>query len=219
MQQESDVSIRRALILGLGEFDPAQLESGERETAIPQLVQWYQDDPDPGIHGASEWLLRQWKQNEKIKAVTKELATGKVVGNRLWYVTREGHTMVIIPGPIEYKGGQDLQNMHIVRGFAIADKDVTVEQYLRFCKECRKDYKPDNQHSPQLDCPVNTVSWYDAAAYCNWLSKQEGIPEGQWCYDPNSHGIFGEDMKILRADRVIACRTNWSGNMHAERKV
>ncbi len=22
------------------------------------------------------------------------------------------------------------------------------------------------------------VSWYDAAAYCNWLSEQEGIPEG-----------------------------------------
>ena len=22
------------------------------------------------------------------------------------------------------------------------------------------------------------VSWYDAAAYCNWLSKEEGIGEG-----------------------------------------
>ena len=26
------------------------------------------------------------------------------------------------------------------------------------------------------------VSWYDAASYCNWLSKQEGIPEDQWVY-------------------------------------
>jgi formylglycine-generating enzyme required for sulfatase activity len=26
------------------------------------------------------------------------------------------------------------------------------------------------------------VSWYEAAAYCNWLSKKEGILPSQWCY-------------------------------------
>src|SRR6185437_1354069 len=26
-------------------------------------------------------------------------------------------------------------------------------------------------------------SWYQAAAYCNWLSKQEGIAEDQWGYE------------------------------------
>jgi hypothetical protein len=26
------------------------------------------------------------------------------------------------------------------------------------------------------------VSWFDAAAYCNGLSKKEGIPKEQWCY-------------------------------------
>ena len=26
------------------------------------------------------------------------------------------------------------------------------------------------------------VDWYDAARYCNWLSRHEGIPEHQWCY-------------------------------------
>jgi formylglycine-generating enzyme required for sulfatase activity len=31
---------------------------------------------------------------------------------------------------------------------------------------------------------MNIVTWYDAAAYCNWLSEQEGIPEDQWCYEP-----------------------------------
>ena len=40
------------------------------------------------------------------------------------------------------------------------------------------------------------VSWYDAAAYCNWLSEQEGIPKEQWCYEPNKDGKYAEGMKM-----------------------
>lgn len=31
--------------------------------------------------------------------------------------------------------------------------------------------------------PRVSTSWYQAAAYCNWLSKEEGILEDQWCYE------------------------------------
>jgi len=31
--------------------------------------------------------------------------------------------------------------------------------------------------------PVS-VTWHQAARYCNWLSREEGIPEDQWCYRP-----------------------------------
>jgi formylglycine-generating enzyme required for sulfatase activity len=30
---------------------------------------------------------------------------------------------------------------------------------------------------------VALVDYRDAARYCNWLSRQEGIPPGQWCYE------------------------------------
>jgi len=33
------------------------------------------------------------------------------------------------------------------------------------------------------DLPVVSTSWHQAAAYCNWLSKEEGIDEAQWCYE------------------------------------
>jgi formylglycine-generating enzyme required for sulfatase activity len=188
--QEKDVSIRRALILSLGEFDPERLSAVEQEGMIRQLVKWYRDDPDPGIRAATEWLLRHWNQDAQVKAVTKELATGKVEGNRLWYVTRQGHAMVVIPGPIDR--GVPLKKVHIAQGFAIADKHVTLEQFLRF----RKDHEYMKEFTPQPDCPVNWVSWFDAAAYCNWLSEQEGLPENQWCYEPNSQKSFGEGMKI-----------------------
>src|SRR5207302_678903 len=28
----------------------------------------------------------------------------------------------------------------------------------------------------------NRISWYDAAAYCRWLTEQEGLPEDEQCY-------------------------------------
>jgi formylglycine-generating enzyme required for sulfatase activity len=39
------------------------------------------------------------------------------------------------------------------------------------------------------------ASWYAAAAYCNWLGKQEGVPQDQWCYEPNTSGQYVEGMK------------------------
>src|SRR5262249_47668534 len=52
------------------------------------------------------------------------------------------------------------------------------------------------QVSPTVDCPVNNTSWYDAAAYCNWLSEQEGIGQDQWCYEPNQQGRYSQGMKL-----------------------
>src|ERR1700732_7075 len=40
------------------------------------------------------------------------------------------------------------------------------------------------------------VTWYDAAAYCNWLSEQQGIPKEQWCYVPNKEGKYAAGMKM-----------------------
>jgi formylglycine-generating enzyme required for sulfatase activity len=37
------------------------------------------------------------------------------------------------------------------------------------------------------------VSWFDAAAYCNWLSRKEGLTE---CYETNEGGKYGNGMKI-----------------------
>ena len=48
---------------------------------------------------------------------------------------------------------------------------------------------------PSLIVRSIRMTWYEAAAYCNWLSEQEGIPKQQWCYEPNDSGEYGEGMK------------------------
>ena len=61
-----DVSVRRAALLALGEFDENQLPPPERERLTNQIIKLYRDDPDPGIHGSAGWLLRHWQQQERI---------------------------------------------------------------------------------------------------------------------------------------------------------
>ena len=106
-EREPDVSARRALLLALGDFDQDRLPPAEREALVPRLLESYRDDPDPGIHGAAGWLLRQWGQQEKVEEIDRGLATGKVEGQRQWYVNGQGQTFAIVPpGEFETEGGR-----------------------------------------------------------------------------------------------------------------
>jgi formylglycine-generating enzyme required for sulfatase activity len=214
------------LLLSLGEYGLDQLAPAERDVVLPKLLDWYRHDPDPGLHAAVEWLLRQWQQEERLEQINEvwtndaeqrqqrlerikqELARAKGTTEPQWYVNHEGQTMAVIPGPVEFRmgspdaeagreGGPEgrIEAQHrkrIVRSYAIAAKKVTVAQFLKF----RADHAFLKQYAPRPDCPVNMVSWHDAAAYCNWLSKQEKIPQDQWCYLPDDTGEYRQGMKL-----------------------
>ncbi len=212
LDEEPDVSIRRALILSLGEFDPDSL--AERPALVAKLLQTYRGAGDPGLHGAAEWLLRRLKQHDKLRESDEQLQRDKAariegirhylasrdasapeanpVTDARWYVNGQRQTMVVIPGPVEFvmgspptEAGRELrENQHkrrISRTFALAAKSVTLAEYQRFDPGYGGETR---QWSPSGDCPVLGISWFQAAAYCNWLSKQEGLPESEWCYVP-----------------------------------
>src|SRR5262249_34845328 len=107
-----------------------------------------------------------------------------------------GQTMVVIPKPREgvfWMGeGKERHQQPMGHTFVLSSEDVTVEQFQRF----REEYKSDKRYAPTKECPAIEVSWYDAAAYCNWLSQREGLAEAQWCYEPNKDGKYAEGMKI-----------------------
>ena len=89
---EPEPSIRRALLLTLGNFAAANLlDTTQREELAVDLLRLYREDPDRGIHGAAEWTLRQLGQGNQIEASRQApWPQGKVVGERQWYVTKTG---------------------------------------------------------------------------------------------------------------------------------
>jgi formylglycine-generating enzyme required for sulfatase activity len=219
--EEVGAAIRSALVLSLGEFDERSWAAAERKTVTEQLQLLYRTTDDPGLHGAAEWLLRHWKQDpwlqqvdqqwandethrkQRIERIGKALTQGAGAAKPQWYVNGQGQTLVVIPGPgkiwvgspageAEREEDEQRHAVQLDRSFAIAAKPVTVEQFLRF----RKDHPFDAKSAPRGDCPVNKITWYAAAAYCNWLSKQEGLPEQEWCYLPNKDGEYADGMKL-----------------------
>ena len=194
--QEETVSRKRAILLALGEFGLDRLPLAEQRNHLPWLRQLYRDEPDPGIHGAAEWLLGKWQASKEIQELERGLPIGKVEGNRQWYRNGQGQTMVVVPKPrsgeVWIGEGDERMLIRMDWSFAIASKDVTVAQFRAF----RKEQEPKKEYAPTDECPMNDVSWYDSAAYCNWLSEKEGIAEDQWCYLPNKDGKYNEGMKI-----------------------
>jgi formylglycine-generating enzyme required for sulfatase activity len=194
LEDEKEVSARRALLLSLGEFGLDRLGQDQRLKLLPRLLHLYRDDPDSGIHGAAEWLLRQWQAREGLRKIEQRSATGKVEGRRRWYINRQGQAMMVVAhvGEFWMGEGNERHRRQIGRSFAIASKEVTVEQFRKF----RKNHKFDKRIAPTGDCPVMGVTWFKAAEYCNWLSGQEGIPKDQWCYLPNQEGKYAEGMRM-----------------------
>jgi formylglycine-generating enzyme required for sulfatase activity len=189
----------------------------DRQSLIAKLLDLFENDPDGGIHGAAEWTLRRWGQKESLNAKNAAMR-GKEPGAHRWYVNTQGQTFTLIGGPVEFQMGSPVNEPHrsdddatlhretIPRGLFIATKEVTVEQFRRFLQADPQnekynahdqrqiaDHLLEQYSDPKHDGPMICVSWYAAAAYCNWLSRQENLTE---CYEPKNHRNYAEGMTI-----------------------
>jgi eukaryotic-like serine/threonine-protein kinase len=216
-ETERDAGIRAGLVLALGQFEDMQLSASERRAVIDKLLKMYELEPDAGLHGATGWLLRKWGERKRLEDVRAKLESdeshlrARLAGDaRRWYVNTRGQTFSLIDarGDVFWMGSpesephrfsnEEQHRVRLDRRFAIATTEVTCKQFREFQRARPEFPRIDARPSARIDdCPQLCVGWYEAAAYCNWLSEREGIPRDQWCYQPNGRGEFAAGMKAM----------------------
>lgn len=171
-----------------------------------------------------------WGMREDLEALDRELATSPPVATRGWLIAAEGHTLALVRGPAEFtmgspdfetyrpKGPEEAQvRVRIPRSFAVATKEVTVAQFQRFLDanpEVRRvaQWNPSRdpsrgsstlrKASPDDESPQVSMTWFEAAQYCNWLSEQDGLPENEWVYPSIKDVKEGMELAPGHLDRI-----------------
>lgn len=155
LKYESDVGIQCGLLLALGDYNPSDNAVSAEVRAL--IVDHARRAEDPGLHAAAQWLLRHWK--EPLPSDSPDAAPPK---NRGWLRSPKNLTLIRVDAREED---------NIKREYFILDREVTISQFLEFNP---REYF-SREFGPTDDCPANVVEWREAAAFCNWLSEQEGL--------------------------------------------
>jgi hypothetical protein len=198
LRTEDDPSRIRGLLFAIGEHGALGGPSVDAGAVASTIRERFLGHDDAGVHGAAGWLLT------RIGAGVDPSADPPRNADRSnWYVTREGHRMVILDG----RGVPGVD-----RVFAIAATETTVEQFLRF--------DPNHWYNREITAgptsPANVVTWGRAIDYCEWLNDQERRPAAQSCYphrgDRLALPLVSPDLAKTgyrlptRAEREFACR-------------
>lgn len=87
------------------------------------------------------------------------------------------------------RANETLREVRLQRPFYLAEKLVTNQQFRRF----RANHSSSHTERQTLDTgeqPVVRITWSDAALYCNWLSREEGLTP---FYTESNGRITGHD--------------------------
>jgi formylglycine-generating enzyme required for sulfatase activity len=196
LEAGGDPSIRRALLLALGEFPASTISDEQRRLVADRLEALYVGNPDAGIHACAGWLLRRWGRDEAVRRADARAAGFGPDDNRDWYVDSHGLTFTIVRSPGEVVLGSlpyepnfmPYEAQHLVRierTFAIGSTEVTAGQYALFLGE-HPEFRGEQILTHRVDHqdPAETIDAFQAAAFCRWLGERDGLRDDQQCFPP-----------------------------------
>ena len=135
-----------------------------------------------------------------------------------WLLGSEGFTFAVIEPSRAFRMGSPEQRTagwqtssrltirRIDHSFAMSTREVSILQFRAY-DACRD---PDRQFTHDLNCSFNRGTWFEAAAYCNWLSRRDGIPRAQWCYpEPVGPGMELPDRLDERIGYRLPTEAEW----------
>jgi formylglycine-generating enzyme required for sulfatase activity len=95
-----------------------------------------------------------------------------------------------------------VHEVKLTYNYWIGKYPVTFKKYMKYCMESRI-LPPLDQGWGCGRRPVIDVSWWDAIAYCNWLSEKEGLPIA---YDSNGNLLDGSENITETSEEVEGYR-------------
>ena len=135
--------------------------------------------------------IRRLEGNSFVFKVTAKSAGGLTIAGIEWVFIKGGTFEM---GDTFGDGYDREKPVHTVtvNDFYLGKYEVTFAQYDAFCKATGRS-KPKDKGWGRGSRPVINVSWHDAAAYCEWLTKKAGtkirLPtEAEWEYAARSGG-------------------------------
>jgi formylglycine-generating enzyme required for sulfatase activity len=171
----------------MGGVSPDTPSPEEKKAWGLALQDWYRSKPDAGTHGAAGFALGQWKL-----AVPPIKPTTRPETGAHWFLNSVGMTMVLIPAGEFMMGSPDSDDwgqanekpqhrVQITKPFWLGMHDVTVGQFRKFVEETKYVTGAEWRTafaSQTDDYPVVCVTWDEAKAFCDWLTKKEGKKYG-----------------------------------------
>jgi len=125
-----------------------------------------------------------WNDRDKFKPLLKSLPSFEVLMARYYpeMIPIPGDTFTIgSPETEKPRFTAELQHEVALDSFKLASTPVTFYQYALYCEANEKSIASMTPSWGRLgDHPLVNINWYDAAAFCNWLSAHQGLKP---CYD------------------------------------
>ena len=120
-------------------------------------------------------VTRQQKQVQEQQAATPDVLTA-INGQTLALVKANGSFhMGASRRDAGRRANESQRLVELKRPFYLAHNEVTNAEFRRY-KPAHDSGSIDSAALNGEDQPVVNVSWDDAARYCNWLSKKQGLP-------------------------------------------
>ena len=168
----ADMDVRSGLLLMLGSFDLDELPEPVLRELTSLAKTEFQTNPSADVHSAAYWLLRRVGDRLQcdvwLNEATARLSKQTQAAEFGWTVNSHGMTLIRFP-----------REDHILE---VAAHEITLGQYQQF----KSQFDVPAKEAPSRDCPVMGVNWFESAAFCRWLSRQDGLEEEDQCHPENS---------------------------------